>query len=135
MRAASRRRLAFGAARAPPRPPPRPPRLREGGRVQLVRGRDEACPVSTGEGRGLSSKYEGRDEACPVSTGGKGGGRLMATGPSQVTASDDREVKTWEVRAPAPAPLAARGPAETPPAASPGEPPAVPHHAHDLSSA
>ena len=28
----------------------------------------------TGEGRGLSSKYEGRDEACPVSTGGKGGG-------------------------------------------------------------
>ena len=33
-----------------------------------------ACPFSTGEGRGLSSKYEGRDEACPVSTGGKGGG-------------------------------------------------------------
>jgi len=32
------------------------------------------CPVSTGGGRGLSSKYEGRDEACPLSTRGKGGG-------------------------------------------------------------
>jgi len=32
-------------------------------------------PVSTGEGRGMSSKYEGRDEACPVST--RGGTRLV----------------------------------------------------------
>jgi hypothetical protein len=37
------------------------------------------CPVSTGEGRGLSSKYEGRDEACPVSTGGRGGAARAVT--------------------------------------------------------
>ena len=36
--------------------------------------RRPTCPLSTGEGRGMSSKYEGRDEACPVSTGGRGGG-------------------------------------------------------------
>jgi hypothetical protein len=43
-------------------------------RVRFVRGRDAACPVRTGEGRGVSGSYGGRDAACPVRTGKKGGG-------------------------------------------------------------
>ena len=41
--------------------------------VQVARGRDETCPVSTG----------GRDETCPVSTGGRGGAQARGAAASQ----------------------------------------------------
>ena len=57
-------------------------------------GRDEACPVGTGEGRCVSGYYAGRDEACPVGTGegrsvpGQYGGRWGGQGNLRLIAED-----------------------------------------------